>query len=62
MIHEGTDDLGRMGDCPCLPYIDSQNVINSGGGEDNVISYLDPQRIAASLKTGNAGDRVAMVT
>jgi len=59
VIHEGTDDLGRQGDSSCLPYIDSQNIINYGSREDEVAFYLDPKKRAESLRTGNAGARLA---
>jgi Cu/Zn superoxide dismutase len=60
VIHEKTDDLGRGGTSPYMPYIDTiGGIVYPGSTEDNVIFYDNKKKREESLKTGNAGARMA---
>ena len=59
VIHQGTDDLGRQGRSPNLPYVDSKNIIYHGTDESEVEAYSDEETRELSLQTGNAGARLA---
>jgi len=59
VVHDLPDDLGRQGISKKLPYIDGKHIYYPGTSEDNVNFYRYPTKREESLKTGNAGARLA---
>ena len=59
VVHEGTDDLGRQGVTRDLPYIHSNSRTHLGDSQEQVELYKSASKRKESLKTGNAGARLA---
>ena len=59
VIHAKTDDLGRGGVTKKTPYINGNSNVVLKEGHDVVYEYPENKLRKESLKTGNAGSRIA---
>ena len=60
VVHEGVDDLGRQGTYEVPPFIDGRKPQVYYQKQDNPFTmYQDHRKRLESLKTGNAGKRLA---
>jgi Cu/Zn superoxide dismutase len=60
VVHEGVDDLGRLGRHERTPFIDGfDSIVYFDNTNNSFTYYSNHELMTGSLKTGNAGKRLA---